>query len=158
MIKKVRQSGFTLVEILVVVSILGLLSTLTMVSLNTARMKTRDTVRVADMEQLEAALDIYYNDNKTYPVCQSSHWNSAREDRGAIFTDDVYTNCYLGLKAVLVDSSPAYWSNMAMDPLNIDNKFATNDTYAYRYISNGEEYAVVYNLEAMVGNQIILGY
>jgi len=55
--KKINQKGFTLIELLVVIAIIGLLSTLAVVSLNNARTKSRDARRVADIEQIQTALE-----------------------------------------------------------------------------------------------------
>lgn len=55
--------GFTLVELLVVVAIIGLLSTVAAVSLNQSRIKSRDTKRLADMRQIQNALALYYDAN-----------------------------------------------------------------------------------------------
>ena len=57
-----KQKGFTLIELLVVIAIIGLLSTLAVVALNNARQKSRDAKRVADVKQMQTALEIYYND------------------------------------------------------------------------------------------------
>ena len=63
----INKKGFTLIELLVVVAIIGLLSTLSIVALNTARAKARDARRVSDIKQIQTALELYYNDNAAYP-------------------------------------------------------------------------------------------
>ncbi|MBU4331510.1 prepilin-type N-terminal cleavage/methylation domain-containing protein [Patescibacteria group bacterium] len=63
-----KNKGFTLIELLVVIAIIGLLSTLAVVALNSARQKSRDAKRVADIKQIQTALELYYNDNNGYPV------------------------------------------------------------------------------------------
>ncbi len=66
-----NKSGFTLIELLVVVAIIGLLSTLSILALNSARARARDAKRVADVKQIQTALEMYYNDTGNYPVTAS---------------------------------------------------------------------------------------
>jgi prepilin-type N-terminal cleavage/methylation domain-containing protein len=61
-----NKKGFTLIELLVVIAIIGLLSTLAVVSLTSARKKARDSKRVADMKQLQTAMEMFYNTYGTY--------------------------------------------------------------------------------------------
>ncbi len=58
------KKGFTLIELLVVIAIIGLLSTIAVVSLNSARQKGRDAKRVADIRQIQTALELY-NDGQS---------------------------------------------------------------------------------------------
>jgi prepilin-type N-terminal cleavage/methylation domain-containing protein len=62
------NKGFTLIELLVVISIVGLLAVVAMVGMNVARAKSRDTKRVADIRQIQKALEIFYGDNLGYPT------------------------------------------------------------------------------------------
>ena len=66
--EKRAQKGFTLIELLVVIAIIGILATIVLVSLNTARSKARDTRRVSDIRQVALALEMYYDDEKAYPI------------------------------------------------------------------------------------------
>jgi prepilin-type N-terminal cleavage/methylation domain-containing protein len=63
-----KQTGFTLVEVLVVVSILGLLSSVLMVALQNARMRARDSKRIADLSQISKGLELYYSKHDSYPT------------------------------------------------------------------------------------------
>ncbi|MFA5751410.1 MAG: type II secretion system protein [Candidatus Paceibacterota bacterium] len=56
--------AFTLIELLVVVAIIGILASLVMVSLNSARAKARDMRRLSDLRALANALYLYADDNK----------------------------------------------------------------------------------------------
>ena len=62
-----NQKGFTLIELLVVIAIIGILSSVVLASLNTARQKSRDAKRIADVKQLQLALEFYFDKNRTYP-------------------------------------------------------------------------------------------
>ena len=66
-----NKKGFTLIELLVVIAIIGILATLAIVSLTTARSSSRDAKRIADLKQLQTALEVYYNDNGVYPTLLS---------------------------------------------------------------------------------------
>jgi len=63
-----KNSGFTLIELLVVIAIIGILSSVVLASLNSARQKGRDARRVADVKQLQLALELSYDANGVYPA------------------------------------------------------------------------------------------
>ncbi len=65
---KIKGQGFTLVELLIVVAIIAILSTLVIVQLTSAQLKTRDTKRLSDTKAMESALALYWNDNAEYPA------------------------------------------------------------------------------------------
>lgn len=65
---KKQAKGFTLIELLVVIAIIGILSSVVLASLNTARLKSRDTRRVADVKQLQLALQLYFDAHGNYPA------------------------------------------------------------------------------------------
>lgn len=62
------QSGFTLIELIVVISIIGILSSLLVANFMNVRYKTRDGVRKKDLEQIRLALETYRIDAGEYPV------------------------------------------------------------------------------------------
>ncbi len=63
-----QQKGFTLIELLVVIAIIGLLASVVLLALNSARSKSRDAKRVADIRQLQSGLELYFNDCGSYPI------------------------------------------------------------------------------------------
>ena len=67
--KKTGNKGFTLIELLVVIAIIGILASVVLASSNSARMKSRDARRLADVKQLQVALEMYFDDNaNNYPA------------------------------------------------------------------------------------------
>ncbi len=60
--------GFTLIELLVVIAIIGILSSIVLASLNSARQKGRDARRIADIKQIQLALELYYDAHSSYPT------------------------------------------------------------------------------------------
>ncbi len=66
-----NKKGFTLIELLVVIAIIGLLSALSVLALGSARARARDAKRVADVKQIQTALEMYYNDMNDYPIVAS---------------------------------------------------------------------------------------
>ena len=67
-----NKKGFTLIELLVVIAIIALLSTIAVVSLGNARQKARDTKRIADIKQMQTALELEYNNAGTGYVVNAS--------------------------------------------------------------------------------------
>ena len=127
-----KKKGFTLIELLVVTAIIGLLSTLAVVALNSARLKARDAKRIADIKQVQTALELYFNDQSNYPgatgtlggagfVCLGTGGFGAAGCAGA----------YMGL----VPSNP------------------TPNGTAYVYTADGTSgtYSIVFNLEGQTG-------
>ncbi len=63
-----QHQGFTILELSIVIIILVILSSLTMASLSSVRENNRNTRRVADITEMQAALKMYYRDQGDYPL------------------------------------------------------------------------------------------
>ena len=129
-----KQKGFTLIELLVVIAIIGLLSTLAVVALNNARMKARDAKRVSDIKQIQTALELYYNDQNTYPatatiggLCLGSTSGFAAACTGVTYMAAVPTN-----------------------PTPVDTG-CTGSIYTYTQTSSGASYTLAYCLGGVTG-------
>jgi len=60
--------GFTLIELMIVIAIIGILSSVVLASLNGARESSRNARRQSDLGQLQTAMELYANDNGDYNV------------------------------------------------------------------------------------------
>jgi prepilin-type N-terminal cleavage/methylation domain-containing protein len=65
---KLKKKGFTLVELLVVISIIGILTIITLASFTNAQKKGRDTRRKAELDALSKAMMMYFNDTGSFPA------------------------------------------------------------------------------------------
>ncbi len=63
---RISTTGFTLIEIMVVVAIIVLIASVTIIAINRARARTRDAVIIATMEQLEGIAETTYNPQDGY--------------------------------------------------------------------------------------------
>lgn len=67
MIEKNNNQGFSLIELLVVISIIGVLSAILIMNLVGARERSRDAQKIQNLNSIKNALRMYYNDYQAYP-------------------------------------------------------------------------------------------
>lgn len=65
-----NKKGFSLIELLVVISIIGLLSTMSVVSLNSAQGRARDAAKKSDLNAISTAMELFNVESidGTYPA------------------------------------------------------------------------------------------
>jgi len=63
-----RQAGFSLIELLVVISIMGVLTAVLVMNFVGARERAQDSQKIQNLNSLKNALRLYYNDNQSYPA------------------------------------------------------------------------------------------
>lgn len=62
-----NRLGMSKIEVLIVALIIGLLGVMAVVVVSTARSRTRDAIRLSDVRQVQAGLELAFNDANTYP-------------------------------------------------------------------------------------------
>lgn len=113
-LKKTNKKGFTLIEMLVVISLIGILAALATVSFSSSQKQARDAARKSDLRQYQNAIEAYGNlTSGLYPSRTSSvsAYSSLCSDLNSKIEPDI---------------------SCSQDPKN-----ASDSSYDYKYISNG---------------------
>ena len=100
---KSKQSGFTIVELLIVIVVIGILATLVIVTFSGVQQKARDTKRETDVKALASQLEVYYANNGSYPALaqlQDNAWVQANlkglDVAGLVAPNGTGTNTIVG--------------------------------------------------------------
>jgi len=93
------RRGFTILEALIVIAVFGLLATLAVLSLNSARASLRDAQRLSDVSTIRAGLSQYWLEKADYPTADSVMVGSAGANKlssaGFVDQSDQATPVYI---------------------------------------------------------------
>ncbi|MCX6731184.1 MAG: prepilin-type N-terminal cleavage/methylation domain-containing protein [Candidatus Roizmanbacteria bacterium] len=115
------KKGFTLVEILVVVTIISLLASIAAVSYSRFVKQSRDARRKTDIEQIRASIELYRNFKGTYPAPPMNFGTGA-----------------------LQDGTTVYMSKIPSDPMSSS---PTSNTYFYTSSGTFQDYTLCAYIE-----------
>lgn len=118
------RSGFTIIELMVVVTIIAILASIAIVALERGRLQARDAKRKADLSLISGAMETYRADNKVYP----------KPTTGTSAFYDVTAACPAGISQ--------YLSPIPVDPVN-------DTTYRYKIRSDGNQFKAVAQSEGL---------
>lgn len=139
-IKSKKDKGFTLIEILVVVAIIGIISGVTISSVSKMRMKSRDSTRLTDLANIKLALARYYDAHGYYPQSNCG-WDCNGYRYG--FESSSWN-------ALATDLAP-YLKTLPTDPINSPCPPWENNCYSYAYGNVGRTvYRPQYDLTAQL--------
>lgn len=133
--KSSQQSGFTIIELLVVVALIGLVASIVIVSLEEARAKARDTGRKAALNQIQVALELYRNEHGTFQVSGGGYLGGGQGwlsyENGSTYGTSVTRVLY----------------NEGFLPVPLVEDPTTSPGYMIYICNNGQSYALYATLE-----------
>lgn len=132
--KNKDKKGFTLIEILVVVAIISVLTSVILFSINEARKQSRDKVRKIDLKQLQLALELYKEANGVYPDGCNIGWSGVGLGAGSSYECPVPPGGDY-IKGLVPDFLPS----LPTDP----NPPSGSVDYGYIYSSDGNTYKLL---------------
>ena len=129
-----ESRGFTIVELLIVIVVIGILALLVVVSYNGIQTRARNSTRIADIKNVQKLIEAFNAQNGTYPKTTSnpvSNWKSFD-----VRTDD---NCQNGT------SQPDWIPDIIGKLPQSDQSYAAGVdgvNGCYLYVSNGTNYVI----------------
>jgi prepilin-type N-terminal cleavage/methylation domain-containing protein len=133
--KKTKQKGFTLIEVLLVVSIITFIGSILVVQLHRAQQRGRDAKRVLDIKQIDSAIQLYVQDKGHAPYlgvwnCSASNPSSC----GAYDSD--------GSWQILQTELSPYITSLPKDPCGVKCQRLGWFGYAYRSPASIAEWCI----------------
>ncbi len=128
---KKTSNGFTLVEILVVIAIIGILAAIVLASLGTARKKGSDAKIQEQMNSIRNAAESYFTSHSNYGAAGAGATDCA--------TGDMTTDATTGFAALM---SSTTWPDSVV-PTCVNNSDASTDATAFaawHVLSDGTSY------------------
>ncbi|HBU27958.1 TPA: hypothetical protein DEB00_02470 [Candidatus Uhrbacteria bacterium] len=125
-----KTFGITLVEGLLIGGIFCILLFATGISLSAARERVRDYKRISDVSRVQAALELYYNEQNQYPVTEGK---IALGNGGALCLSSS------GFQPTCSSTGRVFLNPV---PSQTDIGLSGSDLQVYAYESNGETYVV----------------
>jgi prepilin-type N-terminal cleavage/methylation domain-containing protein len=128
------RKGFTLIELMVVIAIIAVLSTIIMSNLAKARSKARDAKRIEQFKEMQKAFALYaFDHNGSYPGASDAYSSYPDDPSGGPNGDGFGCSPAIGSPGGQSDLSPLipkYISELPIDP----------QRHCYTYTGGGSEY------------------
>lgn len=137
------RSGFTLIEILVVIAIIGIILSILTVNFNEARKKSRDKARQSDLKSLQLAIETYKaQNNGLYPPSGCSPANNDNDNNVWVTPGPVSASGFRSCPEYVKGLVPDYIAALPSDP-SMEND--TDKGFMYRTDNARTYYKVMVN-------------
>lgn len=118
-----KKAGFTIVELLIVIVIIGILAAITIVAYNGVQARATFAAYRSDIDTINKAINLYYADNGAYPGNLAAG--------GGCWTNSGTRNFISGL-------TPTYLPNLPLTP-----NASVGNYYAYCFSTGGTNYKIM---------------
>lgn len=136
---KVMVTGFTLIELLVVIAIISILTSVILGSLSTARINSREGIRVENLRTLQTALELYYTDYGRYPKTFEPEDISTMNGHPNPPGSGIFKECAGHPNDYIPGLAPKYIAKLPSDPaLNCGGV-----PHSWVYASDGIDYKLI---------------
>ena len=122
-----RRGGFTLLELLVVVAIIGILLALLLPALSAAKARVRSTVCVNHLRQVGLAMEMYVSEGHRYPLNLDAWPTKTWMDRLAPYNPINWTNAAWHCPTFIAEGGEVIWQ----PPPPGGGRFELSSSYAY---------------------------
>ncbi|HEX5456163.1 MAG TPA: type II secretion system protein [Candidatus Saccharimonadales bacterium] len=85
---KRKQSGFTIVELLIVIVVIGILAAIIITTFTGVQKKARDADRKSDINAIYSQVEVYFAQNSKYPTLANLNDGTWRDANVKGLTDD----------------------------------------------------------------------
>lgn len=89
---KRKQSGFTIVELLIVIVVIGILAAIVITTFTGVQKKGRDADRKSDINAIDSQVEVYFAENAKYPSLTDMNTASFRSANLKGLQDDALTD------------------------------------------------------------------
>jgi len=126
---KKSVSGFTIVELLIVIVVIAILATITIVAYNGVQERTRDSIRKEDLGSLAKAWQLYAIDNGDYGDANCGYIGGSITSGGWLPNDYDATGPRIPMDDCLKNGG--YLSKALRDPSGLTGCGTNTDCHAY---------------------------
>jgi prepilin-type N-terminal cleavage/methylation domain-containing protein len=126
-----KRAGFTLIELMVTITIIAIISSIGFVTYANAQLSARDARRKSDLRSIATALELYQQKNGRFPCLDGDGWALSSDASAPWITDANFADCAASAPAKPLDTT--YINQLPVDPKSNTGNPINTSTYGYAY-------------------------